>query len=212
METDVTQHLFSKGGYAMPPKPIIDKNDILNAALELVREKGIEYINARSLAKTLNCSTKPLFRIYENMEDLKKDIFSKADEYLGNYLVNYNSEYDNKLINIGLAYVEFAKNEPNLFRLIYLSGNLSFSYFKQFIYAGKGTEIFSCISESVDEKVSLEDRKNLYLQTLIYAHGLATLIATNEMGFSQDVLAHLLANAYISFRDNISHLDVLDEV
>ena len=58
----------------MPPKPIITKQDIINAAIQLVRENGISSVNARNLAKTLNCSTKPLFRIYTNMDKREMEL------------------------------------------------------------------------------------------------------------------------------------------
>ena len=63
----------------MPPIPIITKQDIIDAGIQLIRENGISSVNARSLAKSLNCSTKPLFRVYKNMEELKKDIKKELD-------------------------------------------------------------------------------------------------------------------------------------
>lgn len=192
----------------MPPKAVVNKEDILNAALRIVRERGMENVNARSLAKELNCSTRPLFRIYENMEDLKKDLFAYADKYLGDYLVNFKSNYDSPLINIGLAYVEFAQKERNVFRLIYLSNNFSYTDFRDFIFDGKGEDIFSCISGKGTTDLNHTERENLYFQALIYSHGLATLVATNDIEFPQEVLVNLLTNAYISFRANIKSLDI----
>lgn len=203
METDVAQQPIPKGDEKMPPKPTINKEDVINAAITLVREKGIDSINARSLANALNCSTKPLFRVYSNMEELKKDIFSRADEYLGNFLLGYKSSYDNPLLNIGLAYVEFAKKERNLFRLIYLSNNFTFSRFKQFIYAGKGQDIFHCISNVAGADADIKARENLYLQLLIYSHGLAVLAATNDMELSEKAIANMLTDAYFAFTKKV---------
>ena len=70
----------------MPPTPIITKQDILNAGIQLIRENGIRSVNARSLAKSLSCSTKPLFRIYKNMEELKKDIKKELDNYYNDFM------------------------------------------------------------------------------------------------------------------------------
>lgn len=189
----------------MPPKPMIEKKDVLDVAIEIVRTKGIEHINARSLAEGLNCSTKPLFRIYKNMELLKKDIFIRADDYLGNYLTTYHSKYESPVLDIGLAYIDFAKKEPKLFQLIYMSGNFSFAHFKQFIYRGKGEEIFLCVSDTNHDDLNPRDKENLYLQLMIYAHGIASMVATNPMEFSEDFLVALLINAYTSFRANIKN-------
>lgn len=45
----------------MPPKPIITKQDIINAAIQLVRENGISSVNARNLAKPLIALQNPFF-------------------------------------------------------------------------------------------------------------------------------------------------------
>ncbi len=88
----------------MPPKPLISRGDIIKAAVGLVRERGIENINARSLANALNCSTRPLFRIYRNMEELKGDVFEELNNY---YICYMDSEMisENKLINQCINYI-----------------------------------------------------------------------------------------------------------
>mgnify|MGYP000348827463 CR=1 FL=1 len=65
----------------MPPKPTTNKEAILNAAISIVRKEGMESVNARSIASALNCSTKPLFRIYENMDALKQDVIIQLNIY-----------------------------------------------------------------------------------------------------------------------------------
>ena len=81
----------------MPPKPIIDKNNVMEAAIQLVREKGMDSINARSLAKILGCSTRPLFRIYPNMNELKKDVKVELDRYYNTFMEN-RIDSENRLL------------------------------------------------------------------------------------------------------------------
>lgn len=102
----------------MPPKPIVNKQDILNAAIQLVRENGMESINARSLAKIINCSTKPLFRVYKNMEELKKDILEELYNYYNNFM-NSRMKDKNKLLNQGIAYIEFAQKKTHFQYFVY---------------------------------------------------------------------------------------------
>ena len=54
----------------MPPKSKINKQDILTSSLEIIRKSGFEEVNARSIAKEMNCSTNPIFRVYKNMDEL----------------------------------------------------------------------------------------------------------------------------------------------
>ena len=53
----------------MPPKAKITKEMILNTVLEITKETGFETVNARSIAGRLQCSTRPIFTCYENMEE-----------------------------------------------------------------------------------------------------------------------------------------------
>lgn len=61
----------------MPAKRKIQKEDILKASISIISHEGLNALNARKLAKKLGCSTQPLFYIYENMDDLKKDVIDE---------------------------------------------------------------------------------------------------------------------------------------
>ena len=65
----------------MPPKSKINRSDVLNVAFQLTQKKGINYINARNIAKELNCSTTPIFRVYSCMEELIDELIEKIYEY-----------------------------------------------------------------------------------------------------------------------------------
>lgn len=95
---------------------------ILNTVLTITRENGFEYVNARSIAKELNCSTRPIFTCYENMEELKNDFLNFAFDYYNKYVENYNQvEKPKPYLLFPLSYVEFAKTESQLFKLLFIS-------------------------------------------------------------------------------------------
>ena len=52
----------------MPPKAKVTKDMIIDAAFEVARESGVENINARTVAKKLNCSTQPVMYHFETIE------------------------------------------------------------------------------------------------------------------------------------------------
>ena len=62
----------------MPPKVKITKEEIIAAALELLRQKGLEAVNARAVAQMLGCSTQPIFSNYSSMADLQQDVLAAA--------------------------------------------------------------------------------------------------------------------------------------
>ena len=99
----------------MPPKAKITKEMILNTVLEITRETGFETVNARSIANKLQCSTRPIFTCYENMDELKKEFFTFAYEYYEQYVATYRDSAEvNSYLVLPLSYIEFAQEETDL--------------------------------------------------------------------------------------------------
>ena len=80
----------------MSRKAIISKEDIIDAAFNITKREGFDKITSRGLAAEAGCSTQPIFRIYENMEALKKDVYDRASGF-------YEEFY--RLHKIGRAHV-----------------------------------------------------------------------------------------------------------
>ena len=62
----------------MPPKRKVTKEEIVKTAVELVRERGAEAVNARAIATVLDCSTQPIFSNFRTMEELKEKTVAAA--------------------------------------------------------------------------------------------------------------------------------------
>ena len=54
----------------MPPKFRYTREEMIAAALELVRQGGKDALTARALGAKLGCSAKPIFGLFRNMEEL----------------------------------------------------------------------------------------------------------------------------------------------
>ena len=70
----------------MPRRAMLTREKILEAAVEEVREKGWDALNARRLAKRLNCSTSPLFACFSGMEELRAAVKGRATEMYSAYI------------------------------------------------------------------------------------------------------------------------------
>ena len=55
----------------MPAVRKVSKAQIIDAAVEVLRDDGFAAINARSVAKKLGCSTQPIYFSFKNMDELK---------------------------------------------------------------------------------------------------------------------------------------------
>ena len=73
----------------MPPKTKVTKEMILSAVLEITKKNGFLSVNARSIAAEIQCSTRPIFTCYANMEQLKADFLRFAFDYYSEYVENY---------------------------------------------------------------------------------------------------------------------------
>lgn len=105
----------------MPRKFMFTREEILTAALDLAREKGIDAVTARGLGAKLNSSSKPIFSLFENMEDVLTAVKEAAEELYQNYLKAdmANGEYPPYKAS-GMAYIRFAKEETELFKLLFM--------------------------------------------------------------------------------------------
>lgn len=174
----------------MPAVVELSKDRIVKVAVKMVNESGWDSINARSLAARLGVSTKPLYRIYKNMDEIKEDIYKEISRQYDEFLT---SRIDSKkvLLTLCIAYVEFALEYKNLFVSLFLSNNLKWKSIENVLDEkwNQGT-IINLVNK---HGYSFEEAKNLFMNMWLYANGLATLIATNDITMDdQEVLIRLV--------------------
>ena len=88
----------------MARKEQITKQIILDGAFSLLREQGIAMVTARKLASYIGCSTQPIFRIYEGMADLKKDVYEKSVEFYEEFYGESDKSHDIPFVDLGLPF------------------------------------------------------------------------------------------------------------
>jgi AcrR family transcriptional regulator len=179
----------------MPPKTTVTKDIVLNAAFELVRNKGIGSITARNIAEEIGCSTQPVYRLYENMEALKADLFCKMDKYAYSQIINYKAA-QTPFHNMGLGYINFAKNETNLFIALYMSQYLNFDFNSNDPFnMTKNIEYMK--QDPKLSKYTDEQLKDIFIKMWIFAHGIASLVSTNKINISEEKISQMLTDIFI---------------
>ncbi len=177
----------------MPAVVEITKERIVKVAVNMVQETGWDSINARSLAKKLGISTKPLYRIYNNMDEIKKDMYKEISRLYDEFLT---SRIDSKkaLLTLCIAYVEFAQEYKNLFISLFLSNNLKWQSVEN-VLDEKWNQ--STIVNLVNKHgYTFNEAKELFMNLWLYANGLATLIATNELELEEKEILVRLVKLY----------------
>ena len=183
----------------MPPKAKITRQMILDTALELTRQAGFEAVNARSIAGKLRCSTRPLFTCYENMEQLKSEFLAFAYEYYERYVAAYRAGSGvGPGLLLPLSYVEFARQEPNLFRLLFISDMDLALHRPQDFYKERGNEKkAAAFARALD--LDPERAKAVFLDLFLSTHGIAVLAATNKLTLGERDVENMVANVLSAF-------------
>ena len=177
----------------MPPKAKVTKDMIIDAAFHVVREAGVENMNARTVAKELKCSTQPVMYHFETMEELKRDVYAKADRFHTEYLISIKSPREGTLLGIGLNYIRFAMEEPWLFRFLFQSGFAGNSLLEMIGSEGL-IPVLSAMQEAME--TSMEQTKKVFLTIALFAHGYASIIANNSLEYDEGLVASHLEQAY----------------
>lgn len=176
----------------MPPKIKMTKEDIVATALDLIRSSGEQAINARSLAEALHCSTQPIFSNFHSMEELRQTVKQSADAVYRTYL-----EYDMKSGKYppykasGMAYIRFAREEKELFKLIFMCDRSGET-------VAEDRSSIRTLLEIIQKNLGVsEDEAYLFhMEMWIYVHGIATMIATSYLNWDENTVSKLLTDAY----------------
>ncbi len=178
----------------MPTKTKITKEMILNTAFEIAREKGFEKISNRELAKKMNCSIRPIYYQFKNVEELNKELYKKIERYFYEFLMD-NMIKDVPLYKqIGINYIKFAIAENNLFKFLFMTETKDEP--SAFIATDeKGfEEVVKAIK--ISTKLSDKDIKSFHIKMWIFAHGIATLSATKSVKFTDEQIQDLLSQEF----------------
>ena len=103
---------------SLPKK--IKKEDIVKAALEIIKTENLDDLTARRLAEALNCSVQPIFYNFATMDELKALVLDTIYQIYKNYM-DFGAQQPQPYKGMGIAYVRFARDYPNYFRIIFMS-------------------------------------------------------------------------------------------
>lgn len=178
----------------MPPKSKVTRDMIVDAALEVAREGGAEAINARTVARKLNCSTQPVMYHFATMEALKRAVYSQADRFHTDYLMRSAGACD-PLLEIGLNYIRFAIEEPRLFRFLFQSGYAKENNLLEMLDSEELIPVLAAMREGTG--LDAEKTKEVFLSVALFAHGYASIIANNALEFDERLVSAHLERAFV---------------
>lgn len=179
----------------MPPKVKITKQEIVAATLSLLREQGEQAMNARSIAAAIGCSTQPIFSNFDSLDELQNAVFAAAYDHYHSFLIREmeSGKYP-PYKAFGMAYIRFAKEEKQLFRVLFMCDR-------------KGQDLLpsSDYSQSVDmimkaNGISKEEAERWHLEMWCFVHGIGTILATSYLSLDPELIGSMLTDVYVGLR------------
>lgn len=185
----------------MPPKSRVEKEDIIKAAADIVRENGIASLNARAVAAKLGISTQPIFSNYSTMEELKKDVLDCAYTVYAGYLERGMTSGEYPVYKAsGMAYIRFATEERELFKLLFMRDRRGEKFVQK---DNEFKPIVGIIMKNLG--ISEEEATMFHLEMWVYVHGIASMIATSYLEWDEATVSRMLTDLYIGLKERYTN-------
>ncbi len=183
----------------MARKTAVSKDMILDAALKILIRDGYAAVNIKSIAAEAGCSTQPIAWHFENMDGFRMTLAEYCREYAANKSKLKKGNAVDAFEHMGESYVKLAINEPNLFKFLYLGESpLGKPYeLKDISGARENEEMIKSIAEIT--QLSFEQAARVVKNTVIYSHGIATMVATGVYKASKKELMSMIKAASEAF-------------
>lgn len=180
----------------MPPKAKVTRDEIVKTAVDIVRKTGMQAINARNIASQLNCSTQPIFSNFSSMDELRHAVCLEADKLCREYMQREMESGKYPVYKAhGMAYIRFAKEESELFKLLYMRDRNGSS-------TPEETDLTDNMETIIHSNTGLggTDAKLFHLEMWAYVHGIATMFATSYLNLDWDLVSQMLTDSYQGLR------------
>ena len=178
----------------MPPKPKFTKEQMIDAAIDLICEQGADRLTARELGKQLGSSSCPIFTLFKDMDEVKAEVKKRAVEVFTSYMAvaeNYTPAYKKR----GMQWVKFASENPRLFRLLFMQETdvKSFDDAQKIIPFDKQNDIDIIMR---DYNATKEQAEHLFKQMWTFTYGMCSLVATKVCSFTEDEITVALGEIF----------------
>ncbi|MGM9661602.1 MAG: TetR/AcrR family transcriptional regulator [Oscillospiraceae bacterium] len=179
----------------MAPKNKFTREEMIGAALRVVRAKGIDALTAKALAEELGTSTQPVFTCFTTMDALKKEVRSAAERVYGGYAAA-GLQQEIPFLGVGTQYIRFAREEPELYRLLFLTPTVDGE--SGALEAMKRSQAIVRPSLEKTYRLSAEDADRYFRDLWLVVHSLATLIVTGGCPYSDAEIRQILTGFSVS--------------
>jgi AcrR family transcriptional regulator len=169
------------------------KATILEAAREIIAEKGPDGLSLRELARRIDYSPSGLYEYFKSKDDLVMAIRAEGLELLRDYLnrVPTGLPPSERLLKMGLAYLDFAQNQPQYFLLIFNNLPANGALVSEPVAPGSPYQILFQQVRAAIEAGEFSPHEDYSLEEITYSlwsliHGMAMLRQTHLPHYQAD--------------------------
>ena len=183
----------------MPSSPKIKKEDMLQAALEIVIDSGYSDLNIKAVAKKLNCSTAPISWQFGGMDGLRVGLITFAEQYVQKNYSNFSKNEVAIFEQIGRNTINLALDKPNLFRFLYMGerNQLLSSKFQLTPEKEENKMRYQRLANTLG--ITVEKAIDFTMMMIIYTQGIGTLIASGIVQDTRDNIFKMLHKTGITY-------------
>lgn len=178
------------------PKQRITKEMVIETAFTLARAGGMEQVLVKNIAEKLGCSVQPIYSYCSNMEGLRQEVIACASVYVRKFVAE-RVDPDDMFRSTGRAYVQVAREEPQLFKLFILHRRTGVSSLEELYAAEANPQMAEAIAKQ--RHISVEAAKRLHLHMLIYTIGIGTVFSVTDPGIPVEEVFSQQEAAYGAF-------------
>lgn len=176
------------------PTQKITREMVVDAAFRLARERGMEGVLVKELARELGCSVQPIYTYCKSMEDLRRAVEERTAKFVREYTARRRDRRD-PFRSTGLAYLQLAREEPNLYRIFFSRPQ-----------GGSWEELYR---READPEMEAElaaglgltpgAARGLHLHMLLYTTGVGQVLSASRGEMDVDTAAKQMESAYQAF-------------
>lgn len=183
----------------MPSSPKIKKQDMLQAALEIVAQDGYAALNINAVAKKLGCSTAPISWQFGGMDGLRQELIPFAEQYVEKTYYRFSENEFVTFEQRGKGTVDLALEKPYLFRLLYTGerSQLLSNGFELKQDPSDGTNMYEKIADLL--QITVEQVMDFAMTMMVYTQGIGTLIASGIVQDTKENMYRMLHNTGMTY-------------
>ena len=169
----------------MAPRNKFTREEMIMGALNVVRKRGSASLTARAVAEELGVSTQPIFTCFGTMDELKSEVRDAAEGIYKSYVAE-GLKNRVPFFGFGMQYMRFAKEESELYRLLFLTGN------------GGAIEAMESSKELILDslmefyKMNHDEAERFYRDMWLIVNSLAALVVTGSCPYDDEMIGKIL--------------------